>query len=479
MRRGFRKERKISKSRRVINLAIIGILLVGAIGGIVLYRGAIMAKFTKLFAAVEENPIPEWTLERSPLQVEVQADGEITGLESIPLPTPTIRQGSLKVAWLIPEGTMVSPGVTVIKYDNTDALLSMESQQNVLKQSELTSAVQTGTQQLSERTMAIDITVAQMDYEYSMQVMPTDPTIFSQWDIIQAGLNAQFAKAKLDNLGAKAKVQKRINRSQTQQLTIRINQAQTQIDIVQQALDAMELKSPVSGLLIYRRNRQVEPKVGDNCQAGQVIVEVVNLDALQARIYVSEKEAGNLEKGKPVIIQLDALPDKLFHGEVRAMSPVAASIARNSPLKYFTCDVTIRDAGPYLRYIRPGMTLHARVVLEKYDSCFMVPASAVDFRDEGTFVYIKKGNDFEKRAVQIGMGKHGQATILSGVNEKEIVALRNPFETKALKLPDFGKATTADQQRRGGPGMQQMQQMQQGGSGGFGGGGGGGGGRGR
>ena len=151
--------------------------------------------------------------------------------------------------------------------------------------------------------------------------------------------------------------------------------------------------------------------------------------------------------------------------------------------------MTIRDAGPYLRLIKPGMALRANVILEKYDSCFMVPSSAIDFKNDQAIVYIKKGNDFEKRQVKIGMGKHGQATILSGVEDKELIALRNPFEQKQLKLPDFSKASLSNQQRRGGGGPGGpggMQQMMQGGGGyggagggGYGGGGGGGGGRGR
>jgi hypothetical protein len=212
----------------------------------------------------------------------------------------------------------------------------------------------------------------------------------------------------------------------------------------------------------------------------------VDLNALQARIYVLEKEAGSLEKGKPVTIKLDALPDREFHGDVRSVSALAATLERNSPLKYFTCDVTIRDAGEYLRHIKPGMALQARVILEKYDSCFVVPASALDIRDtdSNVYVYVKTGDsgdakrDYQKRIVEIGMAKHGQATILKGVKEGELVALRNPIETRALKLPDFTKATNLNQQRRGGPGGQQdlmrmmQMQMDRGGGGGMRGGGG-------
>jgi hypothetical protein len=36
------------------------------------------------------------------------------------------------------------------------------------------------------------------------------------------------------------------------------------------------------------------------------------------------------------------------------------------------------NAQAYLNLIKPGMTLQARVILTKYDSCFMVPSSALN-----------------------------------------------------------------------------------------------------
>jgi HlyD family secretion protein len=462
-------------------LRIVGILiLVAAVSAVAMYRNQIMTKVSKVLAASDEEPIPVLSLERGPLTVDVQANGEIVGLETVPVPTPSTSAGSLKLAWLVPEGSMVKPGDAVVKFDSTDTMLQLEQQNNTLASNQENTRITTGNQQYNEKAMTIDRTQAQMDYDYSMKVKPEDETIFSKWDILDAQINATFAKARIDNLAAKAKVTKRVNKSQLQVQAIEKNRATTEVGRIQQTLSAMELRSPASGLLLYRRDRRRDPQIGDNCQAGQVLVEVVDLNALQARIYVLEKEAGNLAKGKQVNIQLDALPDREFHGEVRLVSSVAAALERNSPLKYFTCDVTIHDAGEYLRYIKPGMAMLARVILEKYDSCFVVPASALTEKGNDVLVYIKQGDTFVPRTVQIGMGKHGQATILSGVNDKELIALRNPFEVRKLKLPDFSKASLNNQGQRGrgGPGGDMMRMMQQsgGGGGGYGPGGGGGGG---
>jgi cobalt-zinc-cadmium efflux system membrane fusion protein len=127
-------------------------------------------------------------------------------------------------------------------------------------------------------------------------------------------------------------------------------------------------------------------------------------------------------------------------------------LERNSPLKYFICEVTIHDAGQDLRRIKPGMSLKADVILEKYDSCFVVPASAVTPKGPQTLVYIKQGEKFTARSVTVGAASHGQTTILSGVQEKELIAMRNPFESRKAHLPDFSKAGAGG----GGGGMRIM-----------------------
>jgi uncharacterized membrane protein YgcG len=464
--------KKVGRAGLILRICGI-VLIVALVGGIVLYRNAIWNGVASVLAlSRDEEPIPVLSLEKGPLRIDVEAQGIIIGLETTPVATPTTGSGALKLAWLIDEGRMVNPGDTLIKYDNTNTLLDLETQNNSLVNNKLNSQIQTGNQQFTERSMDIDRTIAQMDYEYAKTVQPEDPEIFTQWQIIQAAQNADFAKQKIDNLAARTKIQKRTDRSQAQQTLIQRNRSQLEVGIIQQTLGALEVKSPAAGLVVYHRDRRQDPKIGDNNQAGQIMIDLVNLTALQARIYVLEREAGSLAKGKPVIVKLDAIPGQEFHGEVNVVAPVAAAIDVNTPLTYFTCDVVINDAGKYLR-----LNLTANVILQKYDSCFMVPQNAVDYKNDQSIVYIKKGNGWEKRVVKVGEGKHGQATILSGVNDRELIALRNPFETRQLKLPDFSKASLANQQRRGGPGG--GMQMGGGGAGGAGGGYGGGGGRGR
>ena len=56
-------------------------------------------------------------------------------------------------------------------------------------------------------------------------------------------------------------------------------------------------------MLIPPGRSRRDPQIGDSYQPRKVIAEIVNLDALQARIYILEKEAGSLGKGKPVVLR--------------------------------------------------------------------------------------------------------------------------------------------------------------------------------
>ncbi|MBN2337367.1 MAG: HlyD family efflux transporter periplasmic adaptor subunit [Acidobacteria bacterium] len=417
-----------------------------------LYRGSLSSRISRVFAAADENPIPVTELVRQAFSLKVTSNGEIVGMETTPVATPNTSSGSLTIGWLIPEGTFVRAGQPVIRFDNTDAKLSLEKQENTLEANQQNTQIKTLQQGTEETVLGIDRKDAEEEYDYAMTVMPQDESIFSKWDIITAQADARYARERIEFLKSKGKTQQRIARSDQQILAIERNKAQSEISMIRQTLNSLELLAPVDGLVLYRRDRREEPKVGDDSHPGQVILEVINLDVLQARIYVLERDGGSLEKGQPVVIKLDAIPEKEFNGTITSVSSVASSLERNSPLRYFTCDVGIADAGGDLKRIRPGMNLRGDVILEKYESCFVVPSGAVVARESGNIVYVQAAGKFEERPVQTGLSSHGEAIILEGVEEGELIALADPKGGRKLYLPDFNKGG----QQNGMPGMPGM-----------------------
>ena len=266
----------------------IAALVILIAGGILLfqYRDTISTQISKVLAATEDDPIPVTKLSRQPFLLTVPATGEVVGLETTPVAVPNTPSGSLKLSWLIPEGRFVRAGEPVVRFDSTDAKLSLEKQQNTLDANQENTKIKTLNIVTNDKVLGFDRTSAELQYDYDMTVMPQDETIFSKWDIITAQADANYDKERIDFLKSKGKTQERIARSDQQILAIERNRAQAEVKVIQTTLDSLELRPSVPGLVLYRRDRRQDPQIGDDCQPGQVMVELVNLDVLQARIYV-------------------------------------------------------------------------------------------------------------------------------------------------------------------------------------------------
>lgn len=432
-------QRRLRKGLRWVVRLMVVFLMVGTVAGVMLYRDALVSGLSEILTAPDEDPVPIRALHERPFQLEVPAFGEIVGMQTVPVPTPRTPASSLKVAWLIPEGSIVEAGDTVVLFDKTDAQLAMEVQQNALAANQEREKVTSTQQETEEVVLGIDRTDAEIEYEFAMTVLPQDETIFAKWDIIEAQINADFAKDRIDFLNHKGRTQKRVARADQQILAIEKDKAQTEMQMAKRTLDALELRTPAAGLVLYRLDRRREPQVGDEAMPGRVLVEIIDLATFQARIYVLERDAGGLTRGKTVSLTLDAIPGKIFEGTVAAVSAVSQSLERNSPLKYFTCEVSIKNVGEYATRIKPGMTVRADVVLQKFESCFVVPVSAVTMKGSEATVYIQNGESFDPRVVQVGTRSHGLYPVLNGVEAGELVALRNPYESRKSYLPDFSK----------------------------------------
>src|SRR5690606_27490885 len=125
-------------------------------------------------------------------RLTVPAIGEIVGLGSTPVQTPNTPSGSLRIAWLIPEGTFVEAGDPVVRFDSTDARLNLEKQENTLAANQERFKITIDKQATDAKILGLDRQDAEMQYDYVMTVLPEDETIFSKWEIIEAKIDAGF-----------------------------------------------------------------------------------------------------------------------------------------------------------------------------------------------------------------------------------------------------------------------------------------------
>jgi len=103
--------------------------------------------------------------------------------------------------------------------------------------------------------------------------------------------------------------------------------------------------APMTGLVAIRQNRagmfnfgQQMPDIreGDTLQPGMPVADVLDLSEVEVWAKVGELDRANLKEGQDALLQLDAIPDKQFHGKIKALSGTATSdVFSGDPSKKF------------------------------------------------------------------------------------------------------------------------------------------------
>lgn len=185
------------------------------------------------------------------------------------------------------------------------------------------------------------------------------------------------------------------------------------------------IDTPISGLIVMQSvNQGGEPRQiqeGDQVFSGQSIMKVVAPNSMQVEGNISQADSQSFRVGQPATIRLDAFPGITLKGRIYSIGAIAAAgfrqtnFIRNVPVR-----VEILGSDPRLI---PDLSASADVLLDQQPSAIQVPRAAVVSEKDKHFVYVRKGSQFEKRAVELGPRNYTQQVVKSGVAEGEEVAL--------------------------------------------------------
>jgi hypothetical protein len=94
--------------------------------------------------------------------------------------------------------------------------------------------------------------------------------------------------------------------------------------------------------------------------------------------------------------------------------------------------------------LRPGLLANAVIIVQRIPDTLYVPYQGIFEAGSDHIVYVKKGDRFETRKVEVGARSESQIAIKSGLQEGEQIALAPPFEegrsaAKKKKAEDPGQ----------------------------------------
>ena len=152
------------------------------------------------------------------------------------------------------------------------------------------------------------------------------------------------------------------------------DKAKADLDQAERNLTALTLTSPGSGVITLLPNSRARTSIiggstplfreGDRAWAGAAIAEIPDMTTIHASAPVYETDRGRIELGQPVILRIEAVPDREHKGRVSEISPLARIDYSTYPVrKSFDLRVKLDPLDPRLR---AGMTTTLRVEVERF-----------------------------------------------------------------------------------------------------------------
>jgi len=179
----------------------------------------------------------------------------------------------------------------------------------------------------------------------------------------------------------------------------------------QAELEARFILAPFSGLLGFR---QISP--GALVTPGTVITTLDDLAKVKLDFTIPEQFIGELQLGSTIEGRVAAFPRQQFSGLVSGID------SRVNPL---TRAIVVRAEidNPQL-LLRPGMLMTLNLIVEQRQG-LVVPEEALVPRQQNNYLFVVNSDSVvEQRQIEVGFRSRGEAEILSGVTEGEVIITR-------------------------------------------------------
>ena len=213
---------------------------------------------------------------------------------------------------------------------------------------------------------------------------------------------------------------------------LKLENAEYQMNELQQKLDGAVVHAPVSGVVLQPTGREAEEKrieVGSVVQEGAVALSIGDLEGVSVRVEVDEIEIGRMNVGQTVLVRGEAFPGIELRGRVaRVSSQASEAEGFGGGVPTFEIDVQVErlDEGQRAR-IRVGMSADLEVLVYDNPRAILVPIGAVGGGPDGRFVSIldEGAAGPRRQAVETGLTTaFGEVEILSGLTPGERVVVQ-------------------------------------------------------
>ncbi|HEX8040711.1 MAG TPA: efflux RND transporter periplasmic adaptor subunit, partial [Chryseosolibacter sp.] len=290
------------------------------------------------------------------------------------------------------------------KVNAGDALLEIQTQVNQLNLITAKALFEQAKQNASEHSDRL--TTLEQKIEAAYAIYQQDSLDYERQHRLKKqniGTEQAFELARLRYQTSRSNyiIAKRTLQETRDQLQIELKSARNNYLAQQSMLGDYKVVASISGK-IY----DIKPKTGEFVSSSRPVIDLGAAESFEVEMLVDETDIILITKGQPVVYQLDAVDDTVFHGTVKEIYP------RINPVDKTARVVANIDPMDYALY--PGMSLEANIIIEEKKNILVVPVEYLAL--DGT-VLVKKGSKKETVKVKTGIRDLKYTEILSGLEE--------------------------------------------------------------
>lgn len=375
----------------------------------------------------------EAKVKKGEFKVVVQTAGELRARKFVQITAPTNAQQAgafqMKIASIVPEGTIVKEGDVVAELDRStlasrqqDVSLALQRAMAVAEQAMLDSTLNLSKAREEIRSMELGLEERRLAKE---QAAYEAPTVKRQAEIDYEKATRALAQAKTDYKTKTEQAQAKMR-----EVGADVERQRNILKNVQDVLTNFTIRAPSGGMIIYAKEWNGRKRTtGSQVSAWDPgVATLPDLTQMESMTYVNEIDVRKVSVGQPVWITLDSDPTRKLSGTVVSVANVGEQ-RPNQDAKVFEVKVTITQSDTTLR---PGMTTGNAIETYQVKDALSVPIEAVTTDSGVTVVYKRDGSGVVKQQVETGAMSDDEVVIKRGLKADDAVLLSPPANKDQL-----------------------------------------------
>ncbi len=363
------------------------------------------------------------TVVKDDFHVFVEATGTLEAAVAYEIGPPSARDfWEYNLTWMIPEGSQVSEGDVIARFDTTELDDRLRQHRADLETTMQEREKEERNLEVSLKQLRLDLVKAEGDLRKLDIEMAVPEDLISSFELQQMKYEKELAQRRVDFLREKIEFSKELVASKLELLDVKREFSEGKIAYNEETKAKFEVKAPVNGMVVY-----IPKQNGDRWEVGEgvwmlaKIMNVADISTLQVEAAVLEIDSAKIAVGQPAEISIDALPNLKLTSGISEIGRLVHERSAQDPSKVF--DAIMPLDGMRHEDLRPGMGVQVRIETRSLPGRLTVPLDAVRLSDEGAYVEVVGDDGPQRRDVTLGDRNSDRVVVESGLEEGETVLL--------------------------------------------------------